>query len=86
MVDKSSLVSKLSTLVASPGDRVGFAIVGLGRAGHFHLTSMKAMSDIAELVWVIDTDAALAARVAEREGCQGGATSAPRSLMGACMP
>uniref|UniRef100_A0A7S3F8J6 Gfo/Idh/MocA-like oxidoreductase N-terminal domain-containing protein n=1 Tax=Haptolina ericina TaxID=156174 RepID=A0A7S3F8J6_9EUKA len=72
MVDKSSLVSKLSTLVASPGERVGFAIVGLGRAGHFHLTSMKAMSDIAELVWVIDTDAALAARVAEREGCQGG--------------
>ena len=58
--------------LAPPSDskHVGFAIVGLGRAGHFHLTSMKSMSDSAKLRWVVDTDSDKAAKIAEREGCR----------------
>jgi len=66
---KAALVGTVQSLVRSPTQRVGFAIVGLGRAGHFHLSSMKAVVDIAALRWVIDTDEALARKVAEREGC-----------------
>ena len=67
---KASLVGTVESLVRSPNQRVGFAIVGLGRAGHFHLTSMKAVVDIATLRWVVDADEALAQRVAKHEGCQ----------------
>ena len=68
---KATLVSSLGSLVSSPSQRVRFAVVGLGRAGHFHMASMKALSDVAELKCVVDKDAALVKRVAEREGCRG---------------
>lgn len=51
--------------------KVGFCIVGLGRAGNFHLASLKSMSDIATLEWVIDADEAKMKAVAEKEGCRG---------------
>lgn len=66
---KARLVSTVESLIRVPTQRVGFAIVGLGRAGHFHLTSMKAVVDIATLRWVIDADEALARHVGERERC-----------------
>lgn len=65
---KATLVSTVDSLVHR---RIGFAVVGLGRAGHFHMASMRALSELAELKWVIDVDEALASRVAEREGCRG---------------
>ena len=68
---KAALVGSVSSLVRSPAQPVGFAVVGLGRAGHFHLASMKACSDLATLRWVIDADVELTKRVADREDCQG---------------
>lgn len=65
---KATLVSHVSNVVGAK--RVGFAIVGLGRAGHFHMASMKALTDLACLQWVVDSDAALARSVGEREGCR----------------
>lgn len=53
------------------GEKVGYAIVGLGRAGNFHLTSMKFLADSAKLVWVVDTDEKKVADIAKREGCLG---------------
>ena len=44
-------------------------VVGLGRAGNFHLTSIKLVDSLA-LHSVVDTDAELAANVADQWGCQ----------------
>ena len=47
--DKAGLLPSLQD-----GDRkVGFAIVGLGRAGHFHLASLKSLGDLAALKCVL---------------------------------
>lgn len=51
--------------------RLGVAIIGLGRAGSFHMTSMKAVSDIAVLRWVVDSDEVKVKEVARRESCRG---------------
>eukprot|EP00441_Pelagodinium_beii_P014585 CAMPEP_0197660678 /NCGR_PEP_ID=MMETSP1338-20131121/50996_1 /TAXON_ID=43686 ORGANISM="Pelagodinium beii, Strain RCC1491" /NCGR_SAMPLE_ID=MMETSP1338 /ASSEMBLY_ACC=CAM_ASM_000754 /LENGTH=359 /DNA_ID=CAMNT_0043238087 /DNA_START=89 /DNA_END=1168 /DNA_ORIENTATION=+ len=53
------------------GEKVGYAIVGLGRAGNFHLTSLKFLSDSAKLLWVIDSDEAKIVATSQREGCKG---------------
>jgi len=66
---KATLVSSVADLVHNK--RVGFAIVGLGRAGHFHMTSMKALSDLATLLWVVDVDETLVEKVASNENCRG---------------
>ena len=71
MEDKARLLSP----GALPGDgtpnrRLGFVIVGLGRAGQFHLTSMRAVSDRAVLRWVIDIDEDVARSVSQREECR----------------
>ena len=55
---------------------LGYAVVGLGRAGQFHLTSLRALTD-AELRWVVDTNEPLAQEVAARERCQWSATLQP---------
>lgn len=52
--------------------KVGFVIVGLGRAGTFHLNSLKAMSTVAVLRWVVDIDEERVKVVVEQEGCRGG--------------
>ena len=71
MTDKSAILSDRGLGVGTTSERVGIAIVGLGRAGQFHLTSAKALSDAVALRWVIDIDEPLVQRVAEREGCKG---------------
>ena len=68
MTDKATLLTDRGL---GGGERVGIAIVGLGRAGQFHLTSAKALSDAVALRWVVDIDEPLVQRVAEREGCKG---------------
>jgi len=39
-----------------PSKKVVFCLVGLGRAGSFHLTSLRNLSDRAELKWIIDVN------------------------------
>ena len=69
MTDKATLLADRG--LGTTSERVGIAIVGLGRAGQFHLTSAKALSDAVALRWVVDIDEPLVQRVAEREGCKG---------------
>lgn len=51
--------------------RIGFAVVGLGRAGHFHLTSLQMLVERAELKWVIDTDETKMKDIAKQYSCKG---------------
>mmetsp|Transcript_35819 Transcript_35819/g.93773 ORF Transcript_35819/g.93773 Transcript_35819/m.93773 type:complete len:374 (+) Transcript_35819:32-1153(+) len=51
--------------------RVGVAIIGLGRAGHFHLTSIAGCPETAELKWVVDVDLDKAQHIAAEKGCKG---------------
>lgn len=48
---------------------INICVVGLGRAGHFHLTSIK-QSDSLSLHSVVDTNGKLAKDVAEEYNCQ----------------
>jgi len=54
---------------------IGFAIIGCGRAGHFHMDAIASMSK-ASLHWLVDTDAAHAASCAKRLGCKDSAVAA----------
>eukprot|EP00756_Hemistasia_phaeocysticola_P005010 Hpha_TRINITY_DN13131_c0_g1::TRINITY_DN13131_c0_g1_i1::g.113811::m.113811/K00010/iolG; myo-inositol 2-dehydrogenase / D-chiro-inositol 1-dehydrogenase len=63
--DKEALSGSLGS-----GKKLGCCIVGLGRAGHFHLESMKALRELCELRWVVDTDTAKAAKIAASFGCK----------------
>jgi len=63
--DKEALVTKLGG-----SKKLGCCIVGLGRAGHFHLESMKALRELCELRWVIDTDTAKGERIAAEYSCR----------------
>ncbi len=47
---------------------INFCIVGLGRAGNFHLTSIKLLKN-ANLLSVVDANSALLEQVAEAENC-----------------
>jgi len=49
--------------------KFGIALVGLGRSGHFHLTSIESFPDVAQLQWVVDVDAERASKIASRMGC-----------------
>jgi myo-inositol 2-dehydrogenase/D-chiro-inositol 1-dehydrogenase len=60
--------------------KFGVALVGLGRSGHFHLTSIKALADVAKLAWVIDTDVTKAKQIAEDMSCRW-ATSLDEALL-----
>ena len=50
--------------------KLGLAIIGLGRAGNFHLTSCASLSDSVMLRWVVDANKELADSVAERVRCR----------------
>jgi myo-inositol 2-dehydrogenase/D-chiro-inositol 1-dehydrogenase len=50
--------------------RYGIALVGLGRSGHFHLTSIKSLPEVASLEWVVDVDEPRAERIAADMGCK----------------
>ncbi|CAE8642334.1 unnamed protein product [Polarella glacialis] len=69
VVDRSQLVDEVGEEAKS---KIGFAIVGLGRAGQFHLASIKMISDIATLEWAIDSDQDKVEKLANQEGCRGG--------------
>ena len=56
------------------------ALIGLGRAGHFHLQSMLE-TEAVRLAWVIDTDAAKAQRIAAERRCRW-ATTLEEALTG----
>ena len=55
---------------ASPEDVVKVALVGLGRAGHFHMESVLQLPGIVRLAWVIDIDTEKAKRIATEKGCR----------------
>ena len=52
---------------------INICVVGLGRAGHFHLTSIKQLDSLS-LHSVVDTNEKLAKDVAEQYNCQWSAT------------
>jgi len=49
----------------------GIALVGLGRSGQFHLTSIRSLPELAKLEWVIDIDDAKTKSCAEKMSCKG---------------
>ncbi|CAK9100632.1 unnamed protein product [Durusdinium trenchii] len=51
-------------------DVVKVALVGLGRAGHFHMESVLQLPGIVRLAWVIDIDTEKAKRIATEKGCR----------------
>ena len=51
-------------------DHFRLALVGLGRAGQFHLQSIRQLAEL-ELGYVIDADQGLAAQTATAHGCPG---------------
>ena len=51
-------------------DHFRLALVGLGRAGQFHLQSIRQLAQL-ELGYVIDADQGLAAQTATAHGCPG---------------
>ena len=50
-------------------DVVKVALVGLGRAGHFHMESVLQLPGSVRLAWVIDVDTEKAKRIAAEKGC-----------------
>jgi myo-inositol 2-dehydrogenase/D-chiro-inositol 1-dehydrogenase len=48
----------------------GVALVGLGRSGQFHLTSIKSLPEQCRLAWAVDTDTAKAQKVAKDMDCK----------------
>jgi myo-inositol 2-dehydrogenase/D-chiro-inositol 1-dehydrogenase len=54
----------------SADGKFGIALVGLGRSGHFHLTSIRGLSGSVSLSWVVDTDVCKAQRIAKDMGCK----------------
>lgn len=66
--DKARLGAEL---VSCEGKSVRIALVGLGRAGQFHINSIKlAGPRVATLAWAIDTDEKSALKVAGEMGCK----------------
>eukprot|EP00438_Fugacium_kawagutii_P014785 Skav228774 [mRNA] locus=scaffold589:557855:559690:- [translate_table: standard] len=51
-------------------DVVKVALVGLGRAGHFHMESVLQIPGSVRLAWVIDVDTQKAQRIASERGCK----------------
>eukprot|EP00928_Gymnodinium_smaydae_P050165 TRINITY_DN33760_c0_g1_i1.p1 TRINITY_DN33760_c0_g1~~TRINITY_DN33760_c0_g1_i1.p1 ORF type:complete len:416 (+),score=99.18 TRINITY_DN33760_c0_g1_i1:79-1248(+) len=50
--------------------KYGVVLVGLGRSGHFHLTSIKNLPEVTTLRWVIDVNESVAKRIAGEMGCR----------------
>lgn len=56
----------------APGVKtLGFALVGLGRAGSFHRSALRQLPDLAKLLWVIDVDEERTKAIADAECCRG---------------
>jgi len=55
---------------AAQAERLGIALVGLGRSGRFHLTSIGSLPQIARLQWVVDIDEPRCKAIAEEMGCK----------------
>jgi len=74
------LASPLDTstgAMAQVDGRVGVALVGLGRAGHFHMTSIAGIPEQAQLKWVVDVDESRAKSIAAQKGCSWASSLAP---------
>ena len=56
-----------------------FAIIGLGRAGHFHLNSIRLVgSTVAKVSWVADINEEICKKVSQEYGCK--YTTDPNSI------
>jgi inositol oxygenase len=55
---------------ATSKKKLGIALVGLGRSGHFHLTSIKSLPHVATLQWVVDIDEVRCKAIAADMGCR----------------
>ena len=62
--------TKYQVLEMASKDVVKVALVGLGRAGHFHMESVLQLPGSVRLAWVIDVDAEKAKRIAAEKGCK----------------
>jgi len=51
-------------------EKTRVALVGLGRAGHFHLQSMVQLPNVVRLAWVVDVDEEKARRIAAEQACR----------------
>ena len=51
-------------------EKTRVALVGLGRAGHFHLQSVVQLPHVVQLSWVVDIDEEKARRIAAEQGCR----------------
>lgn len=61
---------KLSLKLREDQEIINFCLVGLGRAGQFHLTSLSmAANGVARLKWVVDKNEDLCKQVAAQIGC-----------------
>mmetsp|Transcript_70822 Transcript_70822/g.191444 ORF Transcript_70822/g.191444 Transcript_70822/m.191444 type:complete len:379 (+) Transcript_70822:80-1216(+) len=63
--------------MARTDGRVGVALIGLGRAGHFHMASIAAIPDQAQLRWVVDVDESRAKDIAKQQSCRWASSLAP---------
>lgn len=72
--DKGSLVRE-----GGSSQKYGIALVGLGRSGHFHMTSIKGLPEVTKLEWVVDVNEELAKRIATEMNCKA-ATSLDEAL------
>merc|ERR550537_1895572 len=64
------LGKQLESGTLKPSKKYGISLVGLGRSGHFHLTSIKNLAELVELKWAIDTNETVGRRIAQDMGCQ----------------
>ncbi|CAE7447636.1 miox [Symbiodinium pilosum] len=55
---------------SAPEKKLCACLVGLGRAGHFHMESLAALPHAVQLSWVVDVDTEKAKRIAEEKGCR----------------
>eukprot|EP00747_Dinoflagellata_sp_TGD_P179253 gnl/TRDRNA2_/TRDRNA2_29778_c0_seq1.p1 gnl/TRDRNA2_/TRDRNA2_29778_c0~~gnl/TRDRNA2_/TRDRNA2_29778_c0_seq1.p1 ORF type:complete len:393 (+),score=50.71 gnl/TRDRNA2_/TRDRNA2_29778_c0_seq1:52-1230(+) len=69
---KETLAEAMVKEYADGGTKgVQMAIVGLGRAGHFHLNSLRLLpSHVARLRWVMDVNEEICKKVANEYGCK----------------
>jgi len=56
---------------AAPATKLNICLVGLGRAGQFHLRSISMLTDKVRLVWVVDVNEEQVAKITNQYDCQG---------------
>jgi len=64
------LGKQLESGTLRPGKKYGISLVGLGRSGNFHLTSIKNLAELVELKWAVDANIEVAKKIAKDMGCQ----------------